>query len=267
VLFRSIRVARKRIESLGAKPDPLRHFDLAEAGMFLYDDLKDFPKDEEDLGWGKTLKDFYKKFEPLVESTLAVKSEHKVGERELGTDPKSGKPVFVKIGRFGPVAQIGSADDEEKPRFAQLKASQSLETITLKEALELFRLPRELGTYEDKPVTIGAGKYGPYIQHDGKYVSLPKNVDPLTIVLLEAMDIINAKRKEDAEKHLRTFEEDSELEVMRGRFGAYLLYKGKNYHLNKAQQADYANLTYEQCMAIIEAQDSKPATTRRYVKK
>jgi len=222
---------------------------------------------EGETEWTGVIRKFYNDFNPLVEKTNNTKSEHRVGERVLGTDPKTGKPVSVKIGRFGPVAQIGSADDEEKPRFAQLKASQSLETITLKEALELFRLPRELGTYEDKPVTIGAGKYGPYIQHDGKYVSLPKNVDPLTIVLLEAMDIINAKRKEDAEKHLRTFEEDSELEVMRGRFGAYLLYKGKNYHLNKAQQADYANLTYEQCMAIIEAQDSKPATTRRYVKK
>ena len=217
--------------------------------------------------WENVIRDFYKRFNPLVEKTNSIKSEHRVGERVLGTDPGSGKPVSVKIGRFGPVAQIGSADDKEKPRFAQLKKGQSLETITLQEALELFRLPRELGEYEGSTIIIGAGKYGPYVLHEGKYVSLPKNVNPLHITQYEAIELINLKRKEDAEKHLKTFEEESDMEIMKGRFGAYLYYKGKNYHLNKAQQAEIDTLTYEQCLAIVEAQDSKPNTRSRYTKK
>ena len=217
--------------------------------------------------WENVIRDFHKRFNPLVEKTNSIKSEHRVGERVLGTDPGSGKPVSVKIGRFGPVAQIGSADDKEKPRFAQLKKGQSLETITLQEALELFRLPRELGEYEGSTIIIGAGKYGPYVLHEGKYVSLPKNVNPLHITQYEAIELINLKRKEDAEKHLKTFEEESDMEIMKGRFGAYLYYKGKNYHLNKAQQAEIDTLTYEQCLAIVEAQDSKPNTRSRYTKK
>ena len=217
--------------------------------------------------WENVIRDFYKRLNPLVEKTNSIKSEHRVGERVLGTDPGSGKPVSVKIGRFGPVAQIGSADDKEKPRFAQLKKGQSLETITLQEALELFRLPRELGEYEGSTIIIGAGKYGPYVLHEGKYVSLPKNVNPLHISQYEAIELINLKRKEDAEKHLKTFEEESDMEIMKGRFGAYLYYKGKNYHLNKAQQAEIDTLTYEQCLAIVEAQDSKPSTRSRYTKK
>ena len=217
--------------------------------------------------WENVIRDFYKRFNPLVEKTNSIKSEHRVGERVLGTDPGSGKPVSVKIGRFGPVAQIGSADDKEKPRFAQLKKGQSLETITLQEAPELFRLPRELGEYEGSTIIIGAGKYGPYVLHEGKYVSLPKNVNPLHITQYEAIELINLKRKEDAEKHLKTFEEESDMEIMKGRFGAYLYYKGKNYHLNKAQQAEIDTLTYEQCLAIVEAQDSKPNTRSRYTKK
>ena len=217
--------------------------------------------------WENVIRDFYKRFNPLVEKTNSIKSEHRVGERVLGTVPGSGKPVSVKIGRFGPVAQIGSADDKEKPRFAQLKKGQSLETITLQEALELFRLPRELGEYEGSTIIIGAGKYGPYVLHEGKYVSLPKNVNPLHITQYEAIELINLKRKEDAEKHLKTFEEESDMEIMKGRFGAYLYYKGKNYHLNKAQQAEIDTLTYEQCLAIVEAQDSKPSTRSRYTKK
>ncbi|MBQ0019239.1 MAG: type I DNA topoisomerase [Bacteroidales bacterium] len=217
--------------------------------------------------WESVIKTFYKRFNPLVEKTNNIKSEHRVGERVLGNDPTSGKQVSVKIGRFGPVVQIGVAEDVEKPRFAQLKKNQSLETITLEEALELFRLPRELGDFEGGMVSIGAGKYGPYVLHQGKYVSLPKNIDPMTITLNEAVDLINQKRKEDAEKHLRVFDEDSEMEIMRGRFGAYLLYKGKNYHLNKTQQAEIATLTYEQCLTIVEAQDSKPTSRGRFAKK
>ena len=217
--------------------------------------------------WEAVIKKFYKEFMPLVEKTSNSKSEHRVGERVLGNDPKTGKIVSVKIGRFGPVVQVGAADDEEKPRFAQLKKNQSLETLTLEEALELFKLPRDLGQFEGASVTIGTGKYGPYVQHQGKYVSMPKDKDPLTISLDEAVALIDQKRREDAEKHLRVFEEDSEMEIMRGRFGAYLYYKGSNYHLSKAQQTDYQSLTYEQCLAIIEAQESKPNTRNRFVKR
>ena len=219
--------------------------------------------------WKGVIRDFYDSFNPLVEKTNSTKSEHRVGERILGNDPKTGKVVSVKIGRFGPVVQIGSADDEEKPRFAQLKAGQSLETLKLEDAMELFRLPRNLGSFEGSDVIIGAGKYGPYIQHDGKYVSVPKELDPLSITMAKACELIDAKRKEDAEKHLRTFEEDPELEVMRGRFGSYLLYKGCNYRLARNLQADAANLTYEQCMEIINAQEAKPSSprARKYGKK
>ena len=221
--------------------------------------------------WKGVIRNFYDSFNPLVEKTNQTKSEHRVGERMLGNDPRTGKVVSVKIGRFGPVVQIGSADDEEKPRFAQLKVGQSLETLTLDEALELFRLPRNLGAFEGADITVGAGKYGPYIQHQGKYVSIPKDVDPLTLTFTEACSLINAKRKEDAEKHLRTFEEDPDLEVMKGRFGSYLLYKGSNYRLPRAMQADAVNLTYEQCMEVINGQEAKPAGTatrgRKYAKK
>ena len=237
-----------------------------------YDFTSDVEQDFDDVAegkqtWDAVIKKFYKEFMPLVEKTSNSKSEHKVGERILGNDPKTGKLVSVKIGRFGPVVQIGAADDVEKPRFAQLKKNQSLETMTLEEALELFKLPRDLGQFEGAAVTIGAGKYGPYVQHQGKYVSMPKDVDPLTINLEEAVGLIQQKRKEDAEKHLRVFDEDPEMEIMRGRFGAYLFYKGSNYHLNKAQQTDYASLTYEQCLAIIEAQENKPSTRARYAKR
>ena len=237
-----------------------------------YDFTSDVEQDFDDVAEGKktwegVIKKFYKEFMPLVEKTNNTKSEHRVGERVLGNDPKTGKIVSVKIGRFGPVVQIGAADDVEKPRFAQLKKNQSLESLTLEEALELFKLPRDLGVYESAPVVIGAGKYGPYVQHQGKYVSMPKDVDPLTITLEGAIALIQQKRKEDAEKHLRVFEEDGEMEIMRGRFGAYLYYKGSNYHLSKAQQTEYEKLTYEQCLAIIEAQENKPAGRGRYVKR
>ena len=220
--------------------------------------------------WKGVIRDFYDSFNPLVEKTNQTKSEHRVGERVLGNDPKTGKVVSVKIGRFGPVVQIGSADDEEKPRFAQLKADQSLETLTLEDALELFRLPRNLGAFEGSDIVVGAGKYGPYIQHQGKYVSIPKGHDPLSLTFEEASELINAKRKEDAEKHLRTFEEDPELEVMKGRFGSYLLYKGSNYRLPRNMQADPSNLTYEQCMEVINGQQEAKASGAgrgRYSKK
>lgn len=201
--------------------------------------------------WNKEMKTFYQGFEPEVEKVMNARSEHKAGERELGVDPKSGKPVFVKIGRFGPVVQIGSADDDDKPRFSQLPSDKSMETITLDEALELFKLPRNLGQFEGTDVVIGAGRFGPYVLHDKKYTSLPKEEDPLTISLDAAINLIQKKRLQDAQRHLKTFEEDAKMEVMNGRYGPYIAYDGKNYRMPKTLHDKAAELTYDQCMDIV----------------
>ena len=204
--------------------------------------------------WTSMLKGFYKKFEHTVEDTMNARQERKAGERQLGIEPKSGKPVFVKIGRFGPVVQIGTADDNEKPQFAQLPSDKSMESLTLDEALELFKLPRTLGNFEGTPVVIGAGRFGPYVLHQKKYTSLPKGADPMAITLDEAIKLINEKRQQDTKKHLKMFPNDMKLEVLDGRYGPYLSYDGKNYRLPKALHAKVAELTYEECMAIIEKQ-------------
>ena len=204
--------------------------------------------------WQQMMRDFYAKFEPLVDATMQEKNEHKVGERILGEEPGTGKPVSVKIGRFGPMVQIGVANEQEKPRFAQLNKGQSIATITLEEALELFKLPRTLGEYEGSPVSVGTGRFGPYVLHQKKYVSIPKDVDPMTITLEDAMKLIDERRKNEASAHLKTFEEDAELEVMNGRFGPYLKYQGANYKLPKSIK-DPDSLTYEECMAYIEKAD------------
>ena len=213
--------------------------------------------------WTEVMKEFYTGFEPLVEQTLNVKSEHKVGERLLGQDPTSEKPVFVKIGRFGPVVQIGSAEDEEKPRFAQMKKDQSMETITLEEALELFKLPRQLGNFEDAGVTIGTGRFGPYVLHNKKYVSIPASKDPMTITLEEATLLIQEKRQAEVERHLKTFEEEPELEILNGRYGPYIAYKGSNYRLPKSLVERAKELSLEECMTVIKEQDEKPAKPAR----
>lgn len=224
---------------------------------------------EGDKQWTTLIRQFYGEFEPMVEQTLAVKTEHKVGERELGTDPVSGRPVFVKIGRFGPVVQIGSADDEEKPRFAQINKGQSIETITLDEALELFKLPRTLDDYEGKPVIIGTGKFGPYVRHDGKFISLPKGADPMTFSYDEAVELILAKRAAEAQKHIKRFDEEPELEILNGRYGPYITYKGNNYRLPKTLKVEPKDLELTDCLAIIKEQDEKPASTkgRRFAKR
>ncbi len=201
--------------------------------------------------WHKMIKDFYKDFEPTVEKTINARAEHKAGERLLGKDPRTGKPVYAKIGRFGPVVQIGSAEDKDKPQFAHLPKELSMETLTLEQALELFRLPRMLGEYEGEPVTVGAGRFGPYVLHAGKYTSLPKGSDPLSITIGDAVKLIDEKRKADTMKHLKAFEEDPKLEVMNGRYGPYLVYDGKNYRMPKSMHDRAKQLTYEECMKII----------------
>lgn len=213
--------------------------------------------------WTGLMHDFYENFEPQVEKTLADKSGHKAGERQLGIDPQSGRPVFVKIGRYGPMVQIGQAGDEEKPVFATMKKGQSTETLTLEEALELFKLPRTLGEFEDKEVSVGAGRFGPYIKHDGKYVSLPKDEDPLKVSLEKAMELILAKREAEAKRFIKSFEEDPEMEILNGPYGPYISYKKKNYRLPKDKKESAAGLTFDECMKIINAETEKPKKTPR----
>lgn len=228
---------------------------------------KDFDKiadGEED--WTALIHTFYDDFEPRVEATLNAKSEHRVGERNLGTDPVSGLPVSVKIGRYGPMAQLGVADADEKPRFATLKADQSIETITLDQALELFKLPRTVGDFEGAPVVVNIGRFGPYVMHNKKFASIPKGEDPLSITLERAQELIIAKREEDAQKHIKRFDENPDLEVLNGRFGPYIAYQKKNYKLPKEAAKRAKELTLEECMSIIESEKTaapKRTTTRR----
>ncbi|MDM8268385.1 type I DNA topoisomerase [Barnesiella viscericola] len=215
--------------------------------------------------WSDEIDHFYKLFHPVVESAMALRLEHKVGERVLGTDPKSGRPVSVKIGRFGPLVQIGTPDDEEKPLFASLLKGQSMSTITLDEALKLFELPRTLGDYEGKTVVVGIGRFGPYIRHDGKYVSLPKEYTPQGVTLDEAIALIEHKREEEKQRFIKKFDEDPELELLNGRFGPYIAYKKKNYKLPKGTEP--ASLSFADCMKIIEEADKAPAKKKPVRKK
>ena len=212
--------------------------------------------------WNKWMKTFDKDFEPEVSKVMNARSEHKAGERELGTDPKTGKPVFVKIGRFGPVAQIGSAEDKDKPLFAQLPSNLSIETITLEEALELFKLPRELGEFEGTKVSVGTGRFGPYVQHNRKYASIPKGEDPMTITLNRAIELIQEKRETEQKRHLKSFAKDEKLELLNGKYGPYIAYDGKNYRLPKNKMENVEALTYEECMTIIK-EAPEPKTARR----
>ena len=217
------------------------------------------------LEWTQAIDNFYKLFHPVVEEAKSLRMEHKVGERLLGTDPKSGRPVSVKIGRFGPLIQIGTPEDEEKPLFASLQKGQSMSSITLDEALRLFDLPRTLGDFEDKPVTVGIGKFGPYIRHDNKYVSLPKTYEPLSVTLEEAIDIIRQKREQESQRLIKSFTEEPDLEILNGRYGAYIAYKKKNYKIPKGSEP--ASLSLEACLQIIKESEEKPATKKRTTSK
>ena len=209
--------------------------------------------------WKDMMRGFDRKFEPAVKEVLEKREEHKVGERELGTDPADGKPVIVKIGRFGPVVQIGRASDTEKPRFAQVPKDKSIETITLDEALELFKLPRLVGDYQGKPVEIGSGRFGPYVKYDGKYASLPKEADPMSITLEESVELIRQKEEQEAKRHLKSFGQDPKMEVLNGRYGPYISYDGKNYRIPKNLHPQAAELSYDQCKEIVEnAPEPKP---------
>ena len=214
---------------------------------------QDFDKIAEgDEKWKDMMTQFYKDFEPTVEETMNSRQKFKAGERILGNDPKSGRPVYVKIGRFGPVVQIGSSEDKDKPQFAQLPKELSMETITLEDALELFKLPRELGEFEGSTVSVGAGRFGPYVKHENLFASLPKTADPMAITLDEAITLIQEKRRAEAAKHVKFFLEDPKLEIMNGLYGPYLSYDGKNYRLPKPLGDKAKDLTYEECMKVIE---------------
>lgn len=224
---------------------------------------------EGEENWTKVIDNFYQVFHPVVEQTAAIRTEHKVGERQLGIDPKSGKPVFVKIGRFGPVAQIGESNaekDNEKPQFATLLKGQSIETITLEEALKLFELPRTVGEYEGKVVVAAIGRFGPFIRHDGKFVSIPKDKSPISITLEEAIELIQQKREKDENRFIKKFEEDPELEILNGRYGPYIAYKGKNYRIPKTGYTP-AEMTLADCMKLVSEADQKPATKKRVTRK
>ena len=202
--------------------------------------------------WPEMIRSFYDEFHSKVDEALESKPVKSSQMHELGIDPKSGKPVFVKIGRFGPVAQIGGAEgEEEKPRFASLKKGQLIATITLDEALALFDLPRKLGEFEDKEVVIGVGRFGPYARHDGKFVSLAKTDDPYTIELPRAIELIEQKRIKDKrmKEPIKTFAEEPGLQVLNGRYGPYIAFDGKNYRIPKGQEPE--GLTLEACRAII----------------
>ena len=213
--------------------------------------------------WNGAIASFYETFHPEVLSASSQHSDNKVGERVLGTDPTTGRRVSVKIGRFGPVVQIGTAEDADKPVFASLMEGQTLNNITLEQALKLFALPRTLGAFEDKEVVIGVGKFGPYIRHDGKFTSLPKEHKPLEITLEEAVQLIVAKRSEEQSRILKTFDEEPELQIINGRYGAYIAYNKSNYKLPKGVVAE--ELTLDDCKKIIAEQGDKPAkkTARR----
>lgn len=208
--------------------------------------------------WTNIIRSFCETFNPQVDRVMAERSETRVGERHLGTEPESGRPVSVKIGRFGPMVQIGGGEgDEETPKFASLKTGQSITTITLEEALELFKLPRTVGEFEGTTVTIGAGRFGPYVLHAKKYTSIPKGEDPMSVTLERAIELIEEKRAKDASNHLRSFEEEPELEVLNGRYGPYIKYKGNNYRIPKDRHGEAASLTLEECMKLIEAEGEK----------
>ena len=213
--------------------------------------------------WNKEIADFYEGFHPSISQVSSLRLEHKVGERTLGTDPKTGLPVMVKIGRYGPLVQMGTADNDVKPRFASLQRGQSIETLTLEEALKLFDLPRELGDFEGSAVTIGVGHYGPYVKHNGKYVSIPKDYSPTAITLEEAIELIKAQRESEAKKVLKTFDEEPDLMVLNGRYGPYIVYKKQNVKIPKGKDAE--SLTLEDCRAIVadESNLSKGSARKR----
>mgnify|MGYP003591058729 CR=1 FL=1 len=234
-----------------------------------YNFTADVEKEFDDIAdgkikWTKSIDKFYKKFHPIVEDTMK-NSERQVGERILGIDPVSGRQLSVKIGKFGPLAQIGTSEEEEKPVFASLRRDQSIESITLEDALELFKLPRQVGEYEGKVMTVAIGRFGPYIRHDGAFYSLPKTDDPMEVSEVRAIEIIEAKKEEEKNRLISTFGENNEIQVLNGRFGPYFTCNGINYKIPKG--TDAATLTFEKCQELIAAQPDAGEKKKGFGKK
>jgi len=211
--------------------------------------------------WHQMINKFYKTFHVSVETTLET-SERTKGERLLGDDPKTGKSIIVRMGRFGLVAQIGeSGNEDDKPVFASLRKDQRLESITLEEALELFKLPRDLGEYQDKKVVVAIGRFGPYVRHDSKFCSLKKDIDdPYTIQIDRAIELIEENIEKEKNKYIKKFDNDAELNILNGRWGAYISYKKNNYKIPKSKNP--AELTYDECIVIINAESKKPKKSK-----
>ncbi len=207
------------------------------------------------------MSEFYSMFHPEVDKAMSIKLEHKVGERVLGTDPATGEQVSVKIGRFGPLVQIGTGEGEEKPRFASLLKGQSVSTITLEEALKLFEFPRTIGELEGDEVVVAIGRFGPYVRHQGKFVSIPKDIAPAALSLDEAVQLICAKREAEEKKVVKIFEQDEDLRILNGRYGVYISYKKDNFKIPRTV-ADPAALTFDEVMEIVNSQEVKPKKTR-----
>jgi DNA topoisomerase-1 len=240
----------------------LSHFDDVMDYNFTASAEKEFDVIAEGkMDWPKMIDNFYRPFHDKVSITVKT-SNRTVGERQLGIDPASGKPVISKIGKYGPLIQIGEVSDTDKPRFAGLLKNQRIDTITLEEALELFKLPRKVGQYEDKDITAAVGRFGPYLLHNSKFYSLRPDTDsPLTVTQETAIAVIEAKREADRNKIIKTFEQDADLQVLNGRFGPYISYKKENYKIPKKQDA--ATLTFDNCLKIIEEGAAKPQRNRK----
>lgn len=219
--------------------------------------------------WTKAIDKFYTFFHPQVEEakTSRTGTGHKVGARELGTDPKSGKPVFAKIGRFGPIVQIGQANPEDanapKPQFASLVKGQSIDTITLEEALKLFDLPRTVGEYNGGEIVAAVGRFGPFLRYGGKFISIPKDLNPLTISPEEAITLIEEKQRKDEQRFIKKFEGEPGIEILNGRFGPYISSKGKNYKIPRTVTVKPEDLTLEEVTKIIGEADKNPSATKK----
>lgn len=267
--------ASKRTETYGSEKNKLfptdvgmvvndyliEHFDQVLDYSFTANVEKEFDRIAEgDRQWSAMIDEFYKPFHKTVEFA-EEHSERKSGERILGEDPESKRPVLVRIGKYGPIAQIGTSEEEEKPQFASLKHDQHIETITLEEALELFKLPRQLGEFEDKKVSVAIGRFGPYVRHDSMFASLTKEDDPYSIDLERAIELIKEKREADAKKLIKVFDEKEKIKVQNGKYGPYITHKRKNYRIPKSIEPQ--TLTYEQCLEIIEKGQSKKGSKKK----
>ena len=215
--------------------------------------------------WVQMLDEFYKQFHSKVESSEQIDRAQVKNDRVLGEDPKTGLPVIARLGRFGPMVQLGETDAEEKPKFASLRKGQFIETITLEEALELFKLPREVGEFEGETVTANIGRFGPYVRHKNLFASLPKEEDPLSIDIDRAIELIEAKRKADAEKYIKVFDENEDVQVLKGRFGPYIKVGKKNVKIPKGKEP--ADLTLEECLELAEKAPEKKGKAKGRAKK